>query len=267
MGQHLRRVMVKFEEIKQAFGKSTAPKDNFIELPSAVRIEDDLENGIQDGELRIGAEEMEELFRECLDEIWDLIAGQMLLVESAGSTARAVFVTGGFAENEHFLQKIRSFAHERNGTQVHRGSKAQAAVMIGAVAKGMGFGLGDLSIVTPCPQSFGTLLVEDFEAWRHGEFNAFIDQADGTKKISSDVRWMIRRDEPIISDHTKQASRMILRRFPVAAFRGKATFATTLISCSERRLPQSIDKVGKRKHNRIEKSSQTLTRPRYAQDF
>lgn len=118
-------------------------------IADTLDIDNDPENGIMDGEIHIRNEDMKEFFKPCVDEIIDMLQGQCLQVESDRSVVRSIFMSGGFSNSDHLLSQVRSFARLRR-IEVQRGPRPQAAVILGAVAKGMGFNCDNETVVTPC---------------------------------------------------------------------------------------------------------------------
>lgn len=115
----------------------------------SLDLDNDVENGIIDGEIHIRNEDMRSFFKPCVDQIIDMLQGQCLQVESDRSVVRSIFMSGGFSNSDFLLSRVRSFARLRR-IEVQRGPRPQAAVILGAVAKGMGFNCDNETIVTPC---------------------------------------------------------------------------------------------------------------------
>ncbi|KAF2095053.1 actin-like ATPase domain-containing protein [Rhizodiscina lignyota] len=245
MGPDLRRVMSEFEPIKRAFGDPSAAKENYIELPNSLGIDDNQENDIMNGEIRITAETMREIFEPCVEGVVDLISAQITQVERARSKTRCIFLSGGFANSDHLLNEVRRFARERDRIEVYRGPNPQAAVLFGAVAKGMGYGSGGKITAFACPRHFGIVLSHTFASWQHSETDVYADRFDGMRRAESQMTWLVRKGDGIFSDRPIEQSVDIGRKF---GSKDERKFRATLVACDEDTPPETFSKVPSRKY-------------------
>ncbi|KAI2482515.1 Hsp70 family protein [Pyrenophora tritici-repentis] len=182
---------------------------NFLRLPIPLSsIEDDEDRGIQDGEIRITATDLQEMFEFPLLRTYELLLGQ---IEQARHTRnvelKSVFMVGGFSESPYIYEKVKAFA-EKNGLQAIRPPHAWSAIVRGAAAKGLeGDGRAEIKN-RKCRRYYGTSYNAHFIPGKHKEIDSFISEFDGVKRASNQVEWILKKGQDLA---TKSASHGSMR--------------------------------------------------------
>jgi hypothetical protein len=99
----MRELMIQFEAYKRKFNNNH--RDIKIDLPEPL---DDITIGtkVVGGEMTISNEDMRSFFDPCIDQIVELVQGQILQVERKGSRVKNIFLIGGFGESQYLQEEL-----------------------------------------------------------------------------------------------------------------------------------------------------------------
>ncbi|KAI8935133.1 hypothetical protein NX059_007727 [Plenodomus lindquistii] len=187
---------------------------NFVRLPMPLSaVEDDEKRGIQDGEIKITAADMKEMFSFSLDRTRELVLEQIQQAQRNGKVQlKYIFLVGGFAESPYVYESIKAFA-EGYSLQVIRPAHAWSAIVRGAAAKGLE-GDGRAPIMTrKCRRFYGTPFSAPFVLGRHKESDSYIDPYDGTKRADNQVKWLLKTGQDLSTRETSHAQFHLVKHF------------------------------------------------------
>ncbi|KAK6347912.1 hypothetical protein TWF718_005732 [Orbilia javanica] len=126
-------LMIHFDNIKRSFGRAT---NDLWFIPLPVDVEDDEENGIVDNELEFTAQDLQQLFDPVVNEIVELVKGQVSGILSFRKTVSAIFLVGGFGESHYLYQSIERWAKtEQQPITVINPKESWSAIMRGAIVR------------------------------------------------------------------------------------------------------------------------------------
>lgn len=210
-GKEMRELMTGFDKIKRAFSKEIP--DMKIDLPEPL---DSLSTGYQvvDGELTVTNANMRSFFDPCIDQIVELVKGQISQVERKGSRVRNIFLVGGFGESI-YLQKELELSLRLRQIQLRRPDTSWTAVVRGAVIHGIEKSVHkNLTIMKSCPRNYGILLNQSYSGVRHPKrADCYIDPLTSRTMAASQMTWLIRKGDLLLSSQLKEGEERVTFKF------------------------------------------------------
>ncbi|KAK4447447.1 hypothetical protein QBC34DRAFT_303234 [Podospora aff. communis PSN243] len=222
----------RFEVIKREFkGRGPGQPQHFIlDLPPDIGAVDDPARGIVGGQLFISDEDMEEMFKECISGIKQLIEQQLIQVDLKRLTVRTVFLSGGFSSSEYLKKCVNDLVRSWR-FELLRGDECWTAVARGGVLLGLGLGCKVPLPVVQMPYNLGVVISKRFALYDHGPQQRYKDSLDGVERACDHVEWfafrgdLIRHDEP-----TEKTIRLVRKLTPSSSRSGRVTI---IISASD----------------------------------
>jgi hypothetical protein len=118
-----------------------------------------------------------------------------------------------------------------------------SAVVRGAVAKGLeSTGKEDLIYMRKCRRHYGTPASEPFNAFKHSEEDAYIDEHTGEKYAKGQMTWLINKGDPLLSASPRHAEVELCRTF---GFTDSRVFKARLAESTEEIAPRRYEDDGK----------------------
>ncbi|KAM7208581.1 chaperone protein DnaK, partial [Naviculisporaceae sp. PSN 640] len=193
----------KFEVIKRGFqGRGPGLPEYFIlDLPPNIGRVDDPARGIRGGQLFISSADMEEMFKECINDIKELVEQQLVQVDRQRLTARTIFLSGGFSHSEYLKKRINELARDWR-FELLRGEECWTAVARGGVLLGLGLGCQKPPPVVRMPLNLGVVISKTFALYDHSPQQRYKDSLDGVERACDHIEWfafkgdLIKHDEP-----------------------------------------------------------------------
>ncbi|KAF1930071.1 Hsp70 family protein [Didymella exigua CBS 183.55] len=154
---------------------------NYLRLPAPLSaIDDDEPWGISDGEIKIAAEDMQEMFEFPIRRTYDLILGQIQQTRLGGKVQpKYIIMVGGFS-----------------------GSHVWSAIVRGAAAKGLE-GDGRKPIKNrKCRRNYGTECMKPFDSKEHRDIDAYTCQYTGKKMAAEQMLWGLKKGQDLSTSET-----------------------------------------------------------------
>ncbi|KAK0706431.1 hypothetical protein B0T26DRAFT_680119 [Lasiosphaeria miniovina] len=222
-------MLERFEVIKREFeGREPGPAGQqpqyfILDLPPDIGAMDDPSRGIVGGQLFISGEDMEEMFKECVGGIKQLIEEQLLQVVTKRRTVRTIFLSGGFSHSEYLKKCVNDLARSWR-FELLRSDECWTAVARGGVLLGLGLNCKVPPPVVQMPYSLGLVTSKRFALYDHKPQQRYEDSLDGVERARDHVEWfafkgdLIRHDKP-----TEKTIRLVRKLTPLSPRAGRIT--------------------------------------------
>ncbi|KAF1833755.1 hypothetical protein BDW02DRAFT_589443 [Decorospora gaudefroyi] len=187
---------------------------NFLRLPVPLSsVEDDEKRGIQDGEIKITADDMKEMFEFPLRRTYELLLEQIREARRAHNVElKSVFMVGGFSESPYMYEKIKAFA-EAEGLQAIRPAHAWSAIVRGAAVKGLE-GDGRAPIKNrKCRRSYGTDYDTQFIPGVHKEADSYFSRHEQAKRALHQMEWLLEKGQDLAANAEFHGDHEFYQRF------------------------------------------------------
>ena len=199
MGQHFaklspqnkQQVTKNFELAKIAFRNDESYPTYWVGVPTIGDIE---EVGIVGGQFPVSREEMKSLFDPVIDQIIDLIKGQITLVSTGKEVVNSILLVGGFGESEYLYQRVHDWALKYD-IHVIQPRDASTAIVRGAVLKGLEpkAGPSKTEVFRRARRSYGVPTSKQFIPGIHNPEDMFVDPDSGQQLARNQVSWFIKK--------------------------------------------------------------------------
>lgn len=188
-GMVLNRLMSEFEGVKRSFGSSYVPGSaNYLPMHGFAN---DSAAGIIEGQFELTHEDLKLCFDPIVDQIVDLIQGQVDAVCDTGASVKYIFLVGGFGESDYLLHRLTEFKWAKAGQiEILNPYDAWSAVSRGAVLRGLE---GSLVTNRRCRRNYGTRINTVFDPTIHHEEDAFYSTDTGMKMARNQVSWIVEK--------------------------------------------------------------------------
>ncbi|KAF3929078.1 hypothetical protein ABW20_dc0105783 [Dactylellina cionopaga] len=188
-GMVLNKMVADFEGVKRSFGASYVPGSvSYLPMPGFAN---DPEAGIIEGQFELTYEDLKECFDPIMQQIIDLIQGQVDAICDTGATPKYVFLVGGFGESDYLLDKLSEHSFGKAGKiEIINPDDAWSAVSRGAVLRGLE---GSLVTNRMCRRNYGTRINTVFDPTIHHEEDAFYSTDTGMKMARNQVSWIVEK--------------------------------------------------------------------------
>ncbi|KAF3934121.1 hypothetical protein ABW19_dt0210203 [Dactylella cylindrospora] len=188
-GTVMGKIVSELESAKRQFGRSGFT-GGVYSLP-AFGLPDDPAAGIIDGMIELSNDDVRDCFDPIVDEILELVQGQIDAVCDTGATVKYVFLVGGFGESQYLLGRLQDHNFERAGQiEIINPVDAWSAVSRGAVLRGLD---GSLVPDRRCRRNYGTRINTVFDPMIHHEEDAFYSTDTGIKMARNQVSWIVEK--------------------------------------------------------------------------
>ncbi|KAK5660272.1 hypothetical protein OQA88_12812 [Cercophora sp. LCS_1] len=207
----------RFEPIKHGFAGRGPPGQGetrmVLDLPQELGEKNDSARGIENGQLLLSCDDMEAMFYGCVKGIEELAEKQLTQIQRKGLTARSVFLSGGFSQNEYLFKCVTNLARSR-GCEVLRGEKEASwtAVAQGGVLMGLGVGCEVPPAVRACPYSLGVVIAKEFALYDHAVGQRYTDSLDRADRATGQIEWVVFKGDVVGAEPTEKTVR-IIRKF------------------------------------------------------
>ncbi|KAI9868488.1 MAG: hypothetical protein M1813_005932 [Trichoglossum hirsutum] len=194
-GKEMRVVMKIFDEAKRKFPKHNKKMD----LPKPL---DNLNvpGKVFGGEIGISYEDMRSFFDPCVDQVIELIQGQILQVEKTKNRVRNVFLVGGFGESP-YLQRELNHSIGLRGITMQLPDTSWTAVVRGAVMYGIEKAShNNVTFTTTCPTNYGIVLDEIYVEHKYDGRERYTDPLTNNIMAHKQLTWLIRKGDLLLSD-------------------------------------------------------------------
>ncbi|EPS43127.1 hypothetical protein H072_2875 [Dactylellina haptotyla CBS 200.50] len=188
-GMVLNKMIAEFEGVKRAFGSSYVPGS--VSYLPMHGFPNDPAAGIIEGQFELTHDELKECFDPIMQQIIDLIQGQVDAIFDSGSTPKYVFLVGGFGESDYLLGKLSNHSFGKAGKiEIINPDDAWSAVSRGAVLRGLE---GSLVTNRRCRRNYGTRINTVFDPTMHHDEDAFYSTDTGMKMARNQVSWIVEK--------------------------------------------------------------------------
>ncbi|KAG9187462.1 hypothetical protein G6011_05333 [Alternaria panax] len=187
---------------------------NFLRLPVPLSsVDDDEARGIQDGEIKITANDMKEMFDFPLRRTHELLTAQIQQACRTGNVQlKFVFMVGGFSESPYMYEKIKSFAETISLVAI-RPAHAWSAIVRGAAAKGLE-GDGRTEVKNrKCRRYYGTDFYTAFIPGKHKEVDSFMCEFTGIKCAYNQMEWMLKKGQDLATKSDAHGTKSFYQQF------------------------------------------------------
>ncbi|KAI9769806.1 MAG: hypothetical protein M1840_003800 [Geoglossum simile] len=194
-GKH---VLEEFERTKHGFN---GERGGDITIPRGAILVTDGEDE-ETGALSLTVADVKNMFERSVNGTIDLIARQVVQVQNSprgeiGGPVTNIFLSGGFAENEHLFREVKKFAAESD-IDVHRADDCWTGVVKGALLRVIGIGTEALPKAGTCPRHYGICTSQEYAGWRDGNMRTITDGFDGRRMVPEQFIWLVQKGDIII---------------------------------------------------------------------
>ncbi|KAF2117305.1 hypothetical protein BDV96DRAFT_571885 [Lophiotrema nucula] len=199
-GPKMREVMQRFEALKKGFNKFS--NDMHMDLPEPLHT---LTYGgkVEMGELTITRDDMSQFFHDCIDNVIELVQGQINQVEGKRHRVKSVFLIGGFSESEYLQQELQhSFGMRK--LRLRRPEMSWSAVVRGGVLFGMEQGARQNQMtVIPSPKSYGFSCSRAFSKKMHTIKDVYTDPVTGQVNARGQFHWFVQKGDMLHAEEER----------------------------------------------------------------
>ncbi|KAK4225637.1 hypothetical protein QBC38DRAFT_254642 [Podospora fimiseda] len=229
-------LLEKFQQRKFQFKGRTetgaACPDMVIDIPQRLRLANDRNPKIRNGQLLISCADMEEMFKECVVGIRKLIDAQLLKIDNESRNGRTllvrtIFFSGGFSNNEYLFNCVRKLANQWQSELVRAGDP-WTAVASGGVLLGLGLECPVPPPVVPSPFNLGVEVSTKFASYDHTDDQLYKDAIDGVDRAHNHIEWFVHKGD-LIEDQPTTKTVNLVRKFSIG---GSKTGRVTIIQSS-----------------------------------
>ncbi|KAF3162215.1 hypothetical protein TWF225_009592 [Orbilia oligospora] len=188
-GMVLNKMVSEFEGVKRSFGASYVPGSvSYLPMHGFAN---DPAAGIIEGQFELTHDDLKECFDPIMEQIIDLIQGQIDAICDTGSIPKYVFLVGGFGESDYLLNRLSTHKFGKAGqVEIINPDDAWSAVSRGAVLRGLE---GSLVTNRRCRRNYGTRINTVFDPTIHHEEDAFYSTDTGMKMARNQVSWIVEK--------------------------------------------------------------------------
>ncbi|KAI6790853.1 actin-like ATPase domain-containing protein [Hortaea werneckii] len=184
------------ERVKRTYNPAQNVTDFYVPLPS---FEDNAKAGIEDGYLCVSQKDVSLIFKPVVQQIIELIEGQVNSVHELGQKVNALVLVGGFGQSEFLATCLRKRFSEREPTiEVLQPANAWTAVVRGAVLRGLEG--QELVLSRKARRHYGVVVNRPFDEKVHSDSAKYWDDFESCWKAKDQMRWYIRKGDTIPSD-------------------------------------------------------------------
>ncbi|KAK6502464.1 hypothetical protein TWF506_003047 [Arthrobotrys conoides] len=188
-GMVLNKMVSEFEGVKRSLGPLYLPgSDSYLPMPGFAN---DPAAGIIEGQFELTHGELKGCFDPIMEQIIELIQGQIDAICGTGSVPKYVFLVGGFGESDYLMSRLSAHNFGTAGRiEIISPDDAWSAVSRGAVLRGLD---GCLVENRRCRRNYGTRINTIFDPTIHHEEDAFYSTDTGMKMARNQVSWIVQK--------------------------------------------------------------------------
>lgn len=211
--KQMRQLMKEFDPHKKAFSNNVGDV-MMLDLPAPLE-KLNIVGKVSEGELIITHEEMKAIFDLCVDEVVQLIQGQITQVEMKHYRVKNVFLVGGFGESPYLQEELKRSLNLRKITMRRPDTKnSWTAVVRGAAIYGIEKEHHKNVVSTStCASNYAVVLNDSYSSHKNDPRDRIIDPLTGAPMAQKQFTWLVRRGDLILSDEKKEIEREIVFRF------------------------------------------------------
>ncbi|KAK8196400.1 hsp70-like protein [Phyllosticta paracitricarpa] len=153
---------------------------------------------------------MQTFFDPVIDRILQLLESQIRKSERRGCEVGRIMLAGGFGDSSYLKYRLKTWSQsQKREIKLLCPSKSQAAIMTGAVIRGL---LGLEPAIRIARLHYGFCCSASFREGIDLERDAWIDQSDGEKMAYSRIDWVVNKGQRLKNDFSivRQIERQIL---------------------------------------------------------
>ncbi|ORY13860.1 hypothetical protein BCR34DRAFT_253204 [Clohesyomyces aquaticus] len=209
-GGQMRLLMQAFDPHKKAFKGSSA--DMHIPLPEPLDTLN-IPGIVEDGELLVTNDDMRSFFGECIDEVIELIQGQIAQVDKKNNRVKTIFLIGGFSESE-YLQEELAYSLRLRKIRLRRPSTSWSAVVRGAVLYGMeSTNRTDQTRMIPCPRNYGLVMNHSYSQRTHGAQEVVRNEFTNQAMVRSQFDWFLMKGDLLLPNDSRTIEKNVVCYF------------------------------------------------------
>ncbi|KAN0071932.1 hypothetical protein V8E54_009661 [Elaphomyces granulatus] len=206
-GQRMRELMQGFDKHKRKFNRDH--RDIKMDLPYPLH-NLNKDNKVVGGEITITNEDMRSFFNPCVNQIIELIQGQINQINMKRTRVKNIFLVGGFAESEYLQQEIELSLGLRH-IQLRRPNTSWTAVVRGAAIFGIEKPV--IPAMSASSRSYGVSVSESFSEIRHSVQDRFVHPIARVPMAQEQLLWLIKKGDLILSDGPKVIEQRFAKTF------------------------------------------------------
>ncbi|KAN0071918.1 hypothetical protein V8E54_009647 [Elaphomyces granulatus] len=196
-GQRMRELMQGFDKHKRKFNRDH--RGIKMDLPYPLH-NLNKDNKVVGGEITITNEDMRSFFDPCVNQIIELIQGQINQINMQLTRVKNILLVGGFSNSEYLQQEIE-FSLGLRHIQLRRPDTSWTAVVRGAVIFGIEKPV--LPTMSACSRSYGVSVSESFSETRHDIQDRIVDPITEAPMAKEQLLWLIKKGDLILSNKPK----------------------------------------------------------------
>ncbi|OXV10191.1 hypothetical protein Egran_02048, partial [Elaphomyces granulatus] len=205
-GQRMRELMQGFDKHKRKFNRDY--RDIKMDLPYPLH-NLNRDNKVVGGEITITNKDMRSFFDLCVNQIIELIQGQINQINMQRERVKNIFLVGGFSESEYLRQEIKLCVGLRH-IQLRRPDSSWTAVVRGAVIFGIEKPV--LPTMSASSRSYGVSVSGSFSEIRHSVQDRFVHPI-ARVPMAMELLWLIKKGDLILSDGPKVVEQRFAKTF------------------------------------------------------
>ncbi|KAK6495774.1 hypothetical protein TWF481_002820 [Arthrobotrys musiformis] len=188
-GMVLNKMISEFEGVKRSLEPSYLPSSvSYLPMPGFAN---DSAASIIEGQFELTHDGLKECFDPIVEQIIELIQGQIDAVYDTGPIPKYVFLVGGFGESDYLISRLSAHKFGKAGqVEIISPDDAWSAVSRGAVLRGLE---GSLVTNRRCRRNYGTRINTIFDPTIHHEEDAFYSTDTGMKMARNQVSWIVEK--------------------------------------------------------------------------
>ncbi|KAH7078751.1 hypothetical protein BKA63DRAFT_591475 [Paraphoma chrysanthemicola] len=192
-GGAMRELMKAFDAHKKAFHQDST--EMHIDLPRPLH-QSNIPGKVEQGDLSITKKNMQSFFDPHVDEVIDLIQGQLTQFEDEKfCRVSAILLIGGFSESKYLQEELTKSMGLRD-IRLHRPETSWSAVVRGAVLYGMELAKREsVQEMIPCPRNYGVKTSASFSRRLHDTRDIYTDPMTNDVMVSEQLAWLIRKGD------------------------------------------------------------------------
>ncbi|KAH7073280.1 hypothetical protein FB567DRAFT_611506 [Paraphoma chrysanthemicola] len=207
----MRELMKAFDAHKKAFHQDST--DMHIDLPRPLH-KSNIPGNVEQGDLIITKKSMRSFFDPHVDEVIDLIQGQLTQFEDDRSCrVGAILLIGGFSESKYLQEELTKSMGLRD-IRLHRPETSWSAVVRGAVLYGMeNASRESVPEIIPCPRNYGVKTSASFSRRLHDMRDIYTDPMTNEVMVGEQLAWLIRKGDLMQVDDCRVVEQELVGSF------------------------------------------------------
>ncbi|KAN0102782.1 hypothetical protein V8E51_011095 [Hyaloscypha variabilis] len=197
----MRLLMSKFEVAKKIFCADS--DDVELDLPAPLHTLN-IPGRVEQGSLTVSHAEMKSFFDPCVDDIIELIDGQIAQVEARKNRVKSIFLVGGFSESGYLREELDRSINKLRNMKIRLPATSWSAVVQGAVLFGMEKANRQTqATVKPCPKSYGISLSRAYTKRLYSEQDKETSAITNQTLAKGQLTWFIRKGDILQLNKTR----------------------------------------------------------------